>query len=151
VNVGLAPDGAVVGTGEVFATDGTSVFWESNPALPPPGQGWTRFGPNEYLTFLLPLDAGIPANATLLNYWSYDSAQMAPQVNNINNAGQLAEYSDAGTGSITVHNDSCASYFLRVVVQFLVPEAGIGGDGAVDAVEAGKDTDGAGVEDGPDG
>jgi hypothetical protein len=143
VIVGLGPDGGVVGTGELFTTEG-SVFWESNPALPAPGQTWTPFNGNEHLTFLLPPDAGIPANATLLNYWSYDSAQDAAQVNNINNSGQLAEYSDAGTGSITVYNETCASYFLRVVVQFLVPQADAGGDGGVDAAETGADANGTG-------
>jgi hypothetical protein len=140
-----------VGTGEVFATDGTSVFWESNPALPPPGQTWTPFNGNEYLTFLLPPDAGIPPNAILLNYWSYDSAQAAPQVNNVNNAGQGAEYSDAGAGSITVYNQTCARYFLRVVVQFLVPEVGAGGVGAVDAAETGSNAGGPGVQEAPEG
>jgi hypothetical protein len=158
VTVGLGPDGGVVGTGEAFETDGTSVFWESNPARPPPGQTWTLFNGNEYLTFLLPPDAGIPASATLLNYWSYDSAQPDAQVNNVNNSGQLAEYSGASTESITVHNASCQSYYLRVVMQFVVPDARVGEGGAVDPAEGGavdpaeiaNDADGWGVEDAPE-
>jgi len=144
VILGLGPDGGVVGTGELFATEGTSVvFWESNPTLPAPGQTWTPFNGNEHLTFLLPPDAGIPANATILNYWSYDSAQDAAQVNNVNNSGNLAEYSDAGTGSITVYNATCQSYYIRVVVQFFVPE-GVGGDGGLEMADTAKNADGGG-------
>jgi hypothetical protein len=57
----------------------------------------------------------IPGNATVLNYWSYESAQAAPQVNNVNTAGQLAEYSDAGTGSITVYREIEARRLTRTI------------------------------------
>jgi hypothetical protein len=139
------------GTAGIVLASPDELTWESNPALPPLGTSWTPFSGNERLTFLLPADAGIPANATVLNYWSYESAQAAPQVNNVNTAGQLAEYSDAGTGSITVYNSACASYFLRVVVQFLVPEADVGGGGAVDATATGTDVSEEAVDDPPGG
>jgi hypothetical protein len=123
LTIGLDADGGVVGTGEVLPPDGDYIYWESAP-LNPSESTWTVFSGQETLTFLIPPDAGIPPNATVVNYDTYVAGGRDAQASNINAAGQLAEYSNIGPTSISVLNDSCQTYYVRVVMQFQLPEAG---------------------------
>jgi len=80
-------------------------------------------------------DAGIPANATV--WWAGSSlaAQADAQANFIDTSGQLTEFSNVDTTSVTVLNATCAAYYLRVVVEFTLPDAGPA-DGAAAGVGA---------------
>ncbi len=122
-SIGLGPDGGIVGTGEVVARDSNFVWWESVPLVPPDGGTWTPHFPMESVTFYFP-PASIPPNATVYSYAPYEAAETDAQVNNVNGAGNIDEFSDITTTSITVLNDTCALYYLRVVVTFQLPDAG---------------------------
>jgi hypothetical protein len=129
LTIGLGPDGGVVGTGEVALRDEVSITWESVPYIPSDGT-WTVFSGNETITFVIPPDIGIPPNAVVVRYGAYVAAQADAQVNNTNAAGQLAEFSNIGPTSVSVFNDTCATYYIRVWVEFALP---VGGDTEGDA------------------
>jgi hypothetical protein len=147
VTIGLAPDGGVVGTGEV-SWNGNEVTWESVPQQPAPDQIWTTYAGNQTITFVYGPDAGIPSNATVETVTAWVAAQGdATQANFTLAGGGLAEFSNVDTTSVTVFNDTCQTYFVRIVVVFTVPDAGSVEGGNVDggtAVDASEDvTDGA--------
>jgi hypothetical protein len=131
LTIGVAQDGGVVGTGEVVQRDDQTLTWESVPQVPTDGTTWTFYSGNETITFVYGPDAGIPENATVLGVWSWVAAQADAQVNFTNTSGQLAEYSNATATSVTVYNDACAQYYLRVVVMFVLPDAGAGQSGSL--------------------
>jgi hypothetical protein len=145
LTIGVSPDGGVVGTGEIALQDDKSITWESAPLVPAEGS-WTVFSGNETITFAIPPDVGIPPDATPVLWGGYVAAQLDAQANNVIAAGQLAEFFNIGPTSISVFNDTCATYYVRIWVQFALPDAGAPeldapDDGApLDASEAGADS-----------
>jgi hypothetical protein len=139
LTIGLGPDGGAVGTGYVLVDPpARTATWYSGPYIPDAGETWQPYPGNQYLTFLLPQDAGIPPNAVVQNWGAAVAAQDAEQVNNVPGSGQLDEFSNIGPTSVTVFNDTCADYYVRVWVQFSIPE---GGPPQVDAAEAAPPAD----------
>jgi hypothetical protein len=139
--IGLAPDGGVVGTGEVAQRSDGTLTWESVALVPPGGQTWTPFLGNQDITFVYGPDAGIPANAIVVEPKAYLAAQADAEANFIESSGQLAEFSNVDTTSVTVLNATCATYYLRVLVEFTLPDAGPADGGAAEvgaAVDAGE-------------
>jgi hypothetical protein len=162
VTIGLDADGGVVGTGEVFR-NGNELTWESVPLVPAPvetwevlrrdgsseassesvpqvpDQAWTSYPGNQTITFVYGPDAGIPSNATVEEVFAWVAAGDAAEENFTLAGGQLAEFSNVDTTSVTVLNSTCALYYLRVVVVFALSDAGVA-DGAGVEVGAGVDT-----------
>ena len=87
---------------------GTNV-WESSPV----DHGWITFDGNETLLFVMP--SNFPRDYTLQAWVSTGADQTeAGGGQFVEAAGQLAEFQLTSNG-FSVFNDTCASYFLRVV------------------------------------
>jgi hypothetical protein len=96
------------GTGTVTMSDGTWI-WESSPI----DHGWITFDGNATLVFVLP--SHFPSDYTLQAWVSTGSDQTeAGGGQFVEAAGQLAEFQLTPNG-FSVFNDTCASYYLRVV------------------------------------
>ena len=120
----LGPDGGIVGTGDIVSRDPGSLTWESTPNLPADGGTWLLFPGMQTYVFMLPVDAGIPADARVVSYQAYESPDDASQTNNVLAAGYLTEFAGVGTDAgFSVFNATCATYFLRVIVTFANPSA----------------------------
>lgn len=125
LTIGVANDGGIVGTGEVIQRDDQTITWESVPMVPTPdGSTWTNYSGNETITFVYGPEAGIPENATVLGAWCWVAAGSDVEANFTNCAGQLGEYSNVSTAAISVLNQTCQGYYLRVVAEFALPDAG---------------------------
>jgi len=133
LTIGLGPDGGVVGTGYVLV-NGNEATWYSGPFIPGSGQTWQPYNGNQYVTFMIPPNAGIPPNATVEWAEAEVAAQPDAQANFIPGSGQLDELSNVSPTSVTVYNNACESYFVRVSVLFLLPDGGVAEAGANDAL-----------------
>jgi hypothetical protein len=101
------------GQGDIAPWDPAKQTWESSPE----DGGWAPFPPMVSETFdygsLFPSCPSISIDDPQL---SPDQVPSQPGSNFAWAAGNLAEVVGAAPGSITVFNDSCADYYIRVVV-----------------------------------
>jgi hypothetical protein len=97
-------------------------------------RGWISYGGNETITFELP--SGFPSTATpgfTLSAYVSTGTDQSPEGGGqfVEAAGQLAEFQALTSHSFQVFNDSCATYYLRVVAPVTLPPAPV--DAGADA------------------
>jgi hypothetical protein len=112
----------------VSPVNGTYV-WDSAEA-----HGWVTYNGNETITFTLP--ANFPSTSTpgfTLSAYVSTATDQSPDGGGqfVEAAGQLAEFQALTQNSFEVFNDTCATYYLRVVATVTVPSATV--DAGADA------------------
>ena len=123
----------------VCKKNGTCTTWQSGPIdgvyLDFPGQ-------RTYAFFPLGNDGFTPPYSSITAYVSADADPThTPGSNFTIGTGNLAEVQGDTEGGFAIHNDTCAQYYLRVVVTRVVPQDGGAAVGPADAAVDGDDAD----------